>query len=397
MEGGRVRAALISLLGQPRDPGHDQPLAIAGKTLAQRQLEFALSAGCDSVIALGDGSTAEAIALRHAAEAAGARFQTVRDSHGLLGAVRADDELLALAPGLLPEAADALEGLGKRKGVLGLPAGPGVAAGFERLDLNRAWAGAPVVGGAQVELLSDLPPDIEPTSALVRIALQARLPERTLSEALLVDGTWSMVADRTGAVAIERAWFSRHLPAARPAMPTGWLAVHLFRRFGKRMLAAPPSRMPLLAGAALFLVGSVAATAFEQAVLGFALLAIGAFLALTGGELAYLRRVPFAGGVPAGLAAAMPWLVDGALLACGILAAEGTGLQRAFPPLVLLGALYAARPELRSDWAPLLGDRGLLAVLFAVASGLAILQPAIMLVALVLIALNVAQTHGRSG
>src|SRR5690606_40835190 len=113
-------------------------------------------------------------------------FPTRRSSDLLLGAVRADDELLALAPGLLPEAADALEGLGKRKGVLVLPAGPGVAAGFERLDLNRAWAGALVVGGAQVELLSDLPPDIEPTSALVRIALQARLPERTLSEALLV-------------------------------------------------------------------------------------------------------------------------------------------------------------------------------------------------------------------
>src|SRR5690606_41211862 len=69
-------------------------------------------------------------------------FPTRRSSDLLLGAVRADDELLALAPGLLPEAADALEGLGKRKGVLVLPAGPGVAAGFERLDLNRAWAGA---------------------------------------------------------------------------------------------------------------------------------------------------------------------------------------------------------------------------------------------------------------
>lgn len=389
-----MRAALISLLGQPRDSARQQPLAIAGKTLAWRQLDFALAAGCDCVIALGDGGSAEAIALRHAAESAGARFQSVTDSRGLLGAVRADDELLVLAPGLLPEASDALDALGTRKGVLVFPAGPGVAAGFERLDLNRAWAGAVVVGGAQVERLSELPPDIETTSALVRVALQARLPERTLSEALLVDGTWQTVPDGTAATAIDQAWLRRHLPPVRPSTPTAWLVTQLFRRFGNRMLSAPVRRMPLLPGAAALLLGAVVATWFAYPALGFILLALGAFLALAGGELAHLRRAPFGNALPGGFAAAMPWMVDGALLVCAILAGEGDGLQRAFGPLVLIGALYAARPELRTDWTPLLGDRGSLALLFAAASALALLQPAIMLVALILIALNVAQTQG---
>ena len=102
-----MRAALISMTGQPRAADGGAPLALAGKSLARRQLDFALAAGCESVIVLGDGGSAEAIALRHAAEAAGARFLAIREGHGLLGAVRADDELLALAPGLLPEAAAA--------------------------------------------------------------------------------------------------------------------------------------------------------------------------------------------------------------------------------------------------------------------------------------------------
>src|SRR5688500_14417860 len=106
---------------------------LAGKTLAHRQLDFALASGCESVIALGDGGSADAIGLRHAAEAAGARFQSIRDGHGLLGAIRAEDELLALAPGLLPEAAEAVDLLSKGRVVLVLPASAGVAAGFERI------------------------------------------------------------------------------------------------------------------------------------------------------------------------------------------------------------------------------------------------------------------------
>jgi hypothetical protein len=162
-----VRAALISIAGTP--------ISLAGKSLGRRQLDFALAAGCERVIVLGDGASAEAIALRHAAEARGARFHGVGDTHGLLGAVPAGDELLVLAPTLLPEDLAALEALARGTGVLVVPAAPGVAAGFERIDLERAWAGALVLPGRLVERLSDLAPDSEATAALLRIALQARV------------------------------------------------------------------------------------------------------------------------------------------------------------------------------------------------------------------------------
>jgi hypothetical protein len=158
-------------------------LLIAGKSLARRQLDFALAAGCERVIALGNGASPEAIALRHASEARGARFVSIGDAHGLLGAVPAGDELLVLAPGLLPEDRRALDALERGTAILVLPAGPGVAAGFERIDLERAWGGALVLSGRLVERLSDLPPDSEATAALLRIALQARVAEKRLQRA----------------------------------------------------------------------------------------------------------------------------------------------------------------------------------------------------------------------
>jgi len=255
----RVRSALITLAGQPRAISGQALLALGGKTLAHRQLDFALALGCQDVIAFGDGASAEAIALRHAAEAAGARFRTIKNSHGLLGAVRADDELLVLAPGLLPEAPEAVEALAKGRRVLVFPAGPAVAAGFERIDLNRAWAGALVVGGAQVERLSELPPDIVPPSALLRIAMQANVPERPLSEDLLADGSWTMFGERADPVASERAWVVRHAPITRTFAPTRWLAQLVSRAIAPRALAAPHSVAGVVLATLIALTGSILA------------------------------------------------------------------------------------------------------------------------------------------
>src|SRR5690606_41703492 len=151
------------------------------------QLDTWIPARSKQHIALGTGASSEAIALRHASEARGARFVSVGDAHGLLGAVPAGDELLVLAPELLAEDRRALEALERGTAILVLPAGPGVAAGFERIDLERAWGGALGLSGRLVERLSDLPPDSEATAALLRIALQARVAEQRLPEEVLAE------------------------------------------------------------------------------------------------------------------------------------------------------------------------------------------------------------------
>lgn len=393
-----MRTALISLAGQPRTATGDAPLVLAGKTLARRQLDFAIAAGCEAVIALGDGGSAEAIALRHAAEAEGLRFQAIRDSHGLLGAIHADDDLLVLAPGLLPEAPEAIEALMKGRRVLVLSAGPAVSAGFERIDLNRAWAGVLVVGGAQVERLADLPVDVVPSSALVRIAMQANVRETPLPEDLLVEGSWKMFGDRADPITSDSAWLKRHAPAASPFTPTQWLGGLALRAVAGRLLSAPHATSGMMLATLVVLAASVLSALYGIPWLGLGLVAVAAFLAYSVAGLVHLRTAPFGVyGRWERLQGVLPWLVDAALLACALLAIEGTWLHRVFPPLVMLGTLWATRPEALPDWTALTGDRGLLAVLLAIAAGLGFVEPGVMLVSLLLLALNLARSGAPSG
>lgn len=393
-----MRTALISLAGQPRTASGDAPLVLAGKTIARRQLDFALAAGCEAVIVLGDGAAAEAIAMRHAAESEGARFQAIRDGHGLLRAVRADDDLLVLAPGLLPEANEAVEALAKGRRVLVLPAGSAVSAGFERIDLNRAWAGALLVGGAQVDRLSDLPADIDPASALVRIALQANVRETPLSEDLLTDGTWRMFGERADPVASDRVWLNRHAPAASVFAPTRWLGQLALQAAAGRVLAARHSTGGLLAATLTILVGAVLLARYGWSWPSFALIAVGALLTYLVAEIVRLRSAPFGGPTTSeAVRKVLPWIVDGAILACAVLAIDGAWLHRIFPPLVLMGLLRAVRPEMGEDSTAIVGDRGFLALVLAIAAGFGVIEAVVMLLSLILIALNLAQAGARSG
>lgn len=384
-----MRAALISIAGQPRNTGSGTPLRVAGKSLARRQLDFALAAGCELVVALGDGSASEAITLRHAAEAAGARFQAVRDAQALLGLVRAADELLVLAPGLLPEASAALDLLGKGSRILVLPAAQGVAAGFERIDLERAWAGALVLPGALVERLAELPADIEPTSALLRLALQAHASERRLPEECLIDGSWALIGNGADPAASERAWLKRHLPPSGSNAFVRRLSDSVVSPLASRLLDAPRSVSALVAGAAAVLAGAVIAAWYGVALLGFALVALGAGAATIAAGMARLREAPFVQSGRSAVTALLPWLVDAALAGCAVLAIEGSWLHRLFPPIVLLMALHAARPGRFA----LLSDRAPLAVLVALAAAFGLAEPAIMLASLALIAFEAAQTR----
>lgn len=385
-----MRCALISIIGQPRDGGDRVPLAVAGKTLARRQLDFALAAGCESIIVIGDGAAPEAIGLRHEAEAAGARFVAIRDSHGLLGAVRAADQLLVLVPGLLPETNAALAALGKGNALLVLAAGPGVAAGFERIDLERAWAGAMVLPGAKVERLAELPADSDPASALLRIALQAGIAERHLPEEVLVEGSWAMIRENETPGFADRQWLKRHLPAHPPRAPSRWLAYLALAPVALRLLAIRRAPLSLAGAAGLLLAGALGAASLELPALAFVLLALAVVLGELAMALAALRDVPFAHArTTRGLALALSLGIDLSLAGCGVLAIEGNWLHRLFPPLVLVGALHS-RPA-AGDAA--VRDRGALAAVFALAASLDLLEPAIMLVGLALIAWDAAQSR----
>lgn len=92
----------------------------------------------------------------------------------------------------------------------------------------------------------------------------------------------------------------------------------------------------------------------------------------------------------------LPWLVDGAMGACAVLAIDGSWLHRLFPPLVLLGMLHLRPAAERLTFADFARDRAVLAVLFAIAAGFGVAEPAIMATGLALMALNMAENGGMA-
>lgn len=374
------------------------PGTLAGRSLVRHQLDFALAQGCQKIIVHGHGASRDAIELRHAAEAAGAQFQIVRGVRDLPATVRGDDQLLVLAHGLLPDSVAAFDQLMEGYGVLVLPAEAGWSAGFERLDLAAAWGGAMVVPGRLVAQLDPLPEDTEPVAALLRIARQAGVPERPLAERELAEGRWQIVRNPEAVRAIEPAWLRRRLPPVSPYRPTAWLARALVRRFGSGWLnkrgatiAFPAATVVLLAGGLAFAWYGLSALAFAALVPAALAIEASEAFALLGGSI-FGRKATRS---PLFLALRLIW--DAALVAIGILAIDGSRAHRLFTPVIVGGLLHAAPPPPETGWRALADDRGLIAVVLAIAAGLDFAEAGFMLIALLLILLRVTVTAAERG
>jgi hypothetical protein len=381
-----VRVALISLAG-------DWP-AIAGKPLVERQAEFALAAGAERILALGNGAGAPAIALRHAVERAGMRFQAIRDCRELLGVTRADDDLMVLAPGLLPDTDGALTLL-DRPGVLILPANTGAAAGFERIDLQRAWGGALVVPGALVERLAGLPAETEPAAALLRVALQASAREQAVPEAWLADGAWAMLRDDADGEALSHEWLRRHMPPAARFAPSDRLGQAIVQSAGVRLLQARGAALGARVGAWLGLAAGAGLAWIGHGAVGLALIALAAIASKVADDLVQLQAAPGKKAFESSVLSA--WLVDAALIAGTAGALDGTWPHRLFPPLVLVGALRAGRVADTTSPAALLGDRALVALLLALAALFGQAEAGAMALALLAIGLNLPEIGPSRG
>ncbi len=313
------------------------------------------------------------------------RFQTVGTAQALAGIVGDDGELLVLQPGLWPDAEAALALLRGPPVVLVLPAGPGQQAGFERIDLERAWAGALILPGRLLGELTTLPEDIAPAPALLRVALQHKLPETRLSPGLIDDGSWVVLLGGEQAAAQERLWLRRVLGEAQGSAVSQRLAGWLMGARGADLVAWPRAVPLMLAGLVALLSGALAASWFGRPAAGFALLALDGPLVETIKQLARLRAAPAAPG------RFWPWLGharDAALLACAVLAGGGLWYRALFAPLVLLAGLLLLDQR---DIAPrfcLLRDRGVLAAVLATLALALPFELALMLAALAVLAAN---------
>jgi hypothetical protein len=393
-----VRVALISMVervgGEP--PARTlAALGFGGRNIALRQLDFALAWGAERIVCLAAGLDPDVVGLQHAAEGEGARFNLVNGAPSMLGLVATNDELLVLADGLLPLSHRALESLQDGRAVLLLEAEAGAAAGFERVDLNHAWAGALAVPGALVERLGTLPPDVEPVSALLRIALQARVPERLLPEAVLGNGSWSLAGAPEQLAQREATWLGTQLTPASLFAPGSWLVRRAVAHSGAELLRRGTKPALFGFGAALVAAGGVASAWQHWPATGLLVAGLGWLFAEAGGGL----RAIAAAGIRTRESRAWPWkllgcAIDAAFVAIVALTGGQVLPEALFAPLVLFGLLRIAPRLVPAKVATALGDRAVLAIVLAIAAAAGGLLATVQVLAILLLALFISPLRG---
>lgn len=340
-------------------------LRVGGISLARLQLGVVLALGCERIVCIARGLQPELVELQHVAEINGARFHVVSSPRGLTGLVTANDELIVLADGLLVVPAEAVAQLEAGQGVLVQPIETGQPAGFERIDLNHAGAGAMRVPGGLIERLTELPPDCDAVSAIQRIAMQAGLPQRMLAGDLRERGGWRLVRDEAEAQAAEADWFRRHTAAGGTTVPSVEAARLAVRAMGPALMhsGSGGNAIGALALAATLLalgaawLGFVATALFLCAAADILGHAATLLLRIERQSLNLPRSI-----VPRELV--FGWSLDVALilvLAWSQPAAQGQGpLMLAFPAVMFVAMVRLVPQVFQSSRVAWLNDRGLI-------------------------------------
>jgi len=328
--------------------------------------------------------------LQRESERAGAGFHVLTGPRGLSSLVTSADEVLALADGLLPTTGDALRLIATGQAVFVQPAETGIPAGFERIDLNHAAAGLMLLPGRLVDRLMDLPPDADPASALLRIALQSGVAQRSVPDDVRQGGRWLMVRSEAEAQAAEDSWMARHTSGGART-PGPLLARWLVRRFGPALLHANASGLVLPYGAAcLAAVVALALAWVGLAWLALVLLGLAAVLQSTAAMLDRLQREALA------LRSGMPWRSAVSAIALDVAIAvilvlsraplPGESLiERCFAPAVLLGLVRLLARMSTANWAVWLSDRLMLCLLLALMAAGRVIASGVPALALLLI------------
>lgn len=375
-----MRVALVSMIDAAAGEGEGLRglLKIGGRSLVRHQLGLALAFGCGRVIVVTEGLSVDLGELQAATEAAGARFHLIAGAHALLPLVTADDELLVLSDGLLAAPALALDQLEPGPAVLALPVEAGLAAGFERIDLNHAFAGMIRMPGRLVTGLADLPPEWNTHAALLRLAVQAKLPLRGLNAGLLGDRRWSLVRAEAEAHAVEPLWLRQHTAGADRRSPGAWIAAHTVQAAGPALLHAGTRPWVIGLGATVALLMALGAAWFGWRTPGFALLGFAWLQARIAALVARVERqslLEAVEGPPTGRW--FDWIIDAALVTLAAWRSELPplpGLPFAFAwfaPLTMMLLLHLVPRLARTGpvawW---LADRLVVATGFALTSAL---------------------------
>jgi hypothetical protein len=348
-------------------------LRVGGATVAQHQLALCVALECQRLICVARGLTPELVALQHAAEAAGMQFHVVAGARQTAGLITANDELVVLSDGLLAAPSGVIPLLEAGHGMLVQPVETGVPLGFERMDINHAFAGAMRIPGRLVERLSELPPDCDVASALTRIALQAGVAQRPVPIESREGVSWRIVRDESEAHAIETGWIDLHMQQGRATTLGTALARLGVRAFGPALLHAGSGGNALAVGAGVFLAMALVAGWFGAIATALVLTAVCWIVRQSAELLDRIERDSLS-RPPARIPREVlfGWLLDAVLI---VLVTWSVGtVQPRWPfdfvvaPLFLVSLLRIAPQLFTRNGSAWLEDRALLCILLAVAS-----------------------------
>ena len=192
-----MRIALISTLYRTHDGTPLALLEMGGRSVLHWQADLALALGCERIVCLASATLSEIEDVQHYVERNGSEFHLIDTMLQFVRLVSADQEVVVIADGVVLDRAQLPDHLIKGRGVLSIPAEPALAAGFERIDADYAWAGLLISRGSIVERVADMPPDSDVIALLLRLALQARTPLISLQADVLEDGSLLLALDES--------------------------------------------------------------------------------------------------------------------------------------------------------------------------------------------------------
>lgn len=364
-----MRIALLSALESSPDAGGLRPAFanFAGAMVIERQLDLAIRLGCEHVACLVDAIGREIVEVQHRAEKAGVKFRPLREAGRLAEMVGSDDDLLVIAPGVLPDDNAVKKGLGGQA-VLVLPADLAVPLGYERVDLELAWSGVLLAQGSVVEGLGALPDDVDVPSALMRIALQSGCPMVRLDRELPEGGRWHINADRQTLDLREINWIDDQRERIAFRAPGRAVAERAGARLARDVVGRPAQPVPIAAAGACVLA-ALGAAAFGYPAQGIVLTTLAVLFGHMGGVVERVAKLGRPRRKSNPLLKLLSHIVDPLFIILLVIAApEEYGLLRAFVPLMLFGLLRLGERHASRAWRDTYADRILLGFLLAPAA-----------------------------
>jgi hypothetical protein len=351
-------------------------LRVGGLTVARQQVALALALNCERVVCIAAGLVPELIELQHVVEAKGAQFHVIGQARALAGLVSSVDEIVVFSDGLFVSTEPAALLIEEGQAILVQPVESGLAAGFERIDLNHAAGGIMRLPGRLAERIGELPPDCDVASSLLRIALQAGIRQKNIP-AQGKDGLfWNLIHSDAEAHALEPHWIRHRTQGEGAYGPTGALALFGVRSFGPTLLHAGSGAKVLAIAAGLLALLGFGSGWLGLVPLGFGLVAVGWLLRESAAILSRIESESSSFHNILGSKELYALLIDAIVIALAAWGSEmHSGQQyidRLFPPFILLALLRILPRMLAPRWTAWFGDRALLSLglMAAVLSGL---------------------------